>query len=228
MTEITGWRYNETVMADIQDKLQDFFSKYRTRKYDKGQIVVFAGDEPGYVFYLIKGNVRMYDVSYRGEEIVANVFKPGAFFPMSWAINHTPNAYFFQAADEVEVALADPAETVAFLKENPDVMFDLLSRLYRGTDGMTMRMVQLMGGSARERLALELMIECKRFGKDDSNGACTLQMTESELAARAGLTRETVSRELRKLANENIVSIKQGEITLLDSKQLEAIAGKTV
>lgn len=215
-------------MANMDDKLQAFFGKFRTRKYEKGQILVFAGDEPDYIFYLTKGTVRMYDVSYRGEEIVANVFKPGAFFPMSWAINRTPNTYFFQAAEEVEVALADPDETVDFIKDNPDVMFDLLSRVYRGTDGMLLRMVQLMGGNARERLTLELVIECKRFGKTNAKGSTTLHMTESELASRAGLTRETVSRELRKLAKEDFVSIKQGSITVPDIGQLEAILGKTV
>ncbi len=213
-------------MKSVNDKLQDFFARYRTRTYEKGQILVFANDDPEYIFYILKGTVRMYDVTYRGEEIVANVFKEGSFFPMSWAINHTPNYYFFQAAEDVEVALADPEQTVAFVKDNPDVMFDLLSRVYRGTDGMMLRMVQLMGGSARERLALELLIACRRFNQESNDTTCQLQMTESELAARAGLTRETVSRELRKLAREETVHVKQGFIRINDTQKLQAIVGK--
>lgn len=215
-------------MKDVETKLQGYFKKHRARTYEKGQILIFAGDEPGQIFYLLKGTVRMYDVSYRGEEIVANVFKPGAFFPMSWAINHTPNGYFYQAADDVEVVLADAGETVEFIKENPDVMFDLLARVYRGTDGMILRMMQLMGGSAKERLVLELLLECKRFGKTSENGTCKLRMTETELASRAGLTRETISRELQKLAREKLVIVKQGYITLLEHDHLKAILGKDV
>ena len=213
-------------MKSIETKLQDFFSTFRTRTYEKGQILVFAGDDPEYVFYIIKGTVRTYDVSYRGEEIVANVFKAGAFFPMSWAINHTPNYYFFQAAEDVEVALADPKQTVAFVKANPDVLFDLLARVYRGTDGMMLRMVQQMGGSARERLALELILACRRFGKADTEQTCQLQITEAELAARAGLTRETVSRELQKLARENVLHVKQGSIHINHIEKLQTIVGK--
>lgn len=213
-------------MDDLTPKLQKFFSTYRTRAYKKGQILIFAGDEPDYIFYILKGSVRMYDVSYRGEEIVANVFKQGAFFPMSWAINKTPNYYFFQAAEDVEVALADPDKTVTFVKENPDVMFDLLARVYRGTDGMTLRMVQLMGGNARERLALELIIACRRFGNKEKDGTCQLPMTETELASRAGLTRETVSRELQKFAREDIVHAKQGSIHILKIEILQDILGK--
>lgn len=215
-------------MTAVDDKLKEFFGKYRTRTYEKGQILVFAGDEPGYIFYILKGTVRMYDVSYRGEEIVGNVFKPGAFFPMSWAINRTPNYYFFQAAEDVEVALADPDEAVTFIKENPDVMFDLLSRVYRGTDGMTLRMVQLMGGSARERLALELLIAYRRFGNTSDDDMHQLHITETELAARAGLTRETVSRELQKLAREDVLRVKQGSISIKQIEKLQAIIGKSL
>lgn len=213
-------------MDELQPKLRDFFDSYHTRSYKKGQILIFAGDEPAYVFYILKGTVRMYDVSYRGEEIVTNVFKPGAFFPMSWAVNKTPNYYFFQAAEDVEVALADPEKTVAFVKKNPDIMFDLLCRVYRGTDGMMLRMVQLMGGSARERLTLELLIACRRFGNQTDENTYQLQMTETELATRAGLTRETVSRELQKLARDDILHVKQGDIRVYQIEKLQDILGK--
>ncbi len=213
-------------MDTLDTKVRNFFATSRTRTYKKGQILIFAGDDPKYVFYILKGMVRMYDVSYRGEEIVTNVFKPGAFFPMSWAINKTPNYYFFQAADDVEVALADPEETVAFVKNNADIMFDLLSRVYRGTDGMMLRMVQLMGGSARERLALEILLACRRFGIQTEENSYQLQMTETELASRAGLTRETVSRELKKLARDDILQIKQGDLRVYKIEKLQAILGK--
>lgn len=213
-------------MDELQTKLHNFFNSYRTRTYKKGQILIFAGDEPGYIFYILKGTVRMYDVSYRGEEIVANVFKQGAFFPMSWAINKTPNYYFFQAAEDVEVVLANPEETVTFVKGNPDVLFDLLARVYRGTDGMMLRMMQLMGGSARERLALELLIACRRFGEKTENNTCQLHITESELASRAGLSRETISRELQKLVHEGTLHTKQGSIYIDHVDKLQTIVGK--
>ncbi len=80
----------------VSSKIDQFFRTYPQRSYPKGQILVFAGEEPEHVFYITKGRVRQYDVSYRGEEVIVNVFKPPAFFPMSWAINKTPNKYFFK------------------------------------------------------------------------------------------------------------------------------------
>lgn len=213
---------------EIGKKVAGFFEQHKPRRYDKGQVMIFAGDDPSYIFYLKEGTVRMYDVSYRGDEIVVNIFRPGTFFPMSWAINRRENPYFYQAFTPVEVYLANPDDVVTFVKENPDVLFNLLSRVYIGMDGLLQRMVHLMGGSAKGRLMYEILIECRRFGEYGPDGRCVITITETELAARAGLSRETVSRETRKLIDENLLTIGTGKITIPKMGDFEHKLGKTV
>lgn len=201
-----------TDASSVTQKVDDFFSQFKARQFDKGQIIIFAGDEPQYVYFLVKGLIRQYDLSYRGDELVVNVFKPGAFFPMSWAVNRTPNMFFYQAAETVEVRLADPDKVVQFIKQNPDVLFDLLSRVYKGTDGILGRMVGLMAGNAKNRLMYEISTQCRRFGEKQSDGNYVIKITETELAARAGLSRETVSREMTKLIKDGALSLDHGDI----------------
>ena len=43
-------------------------------------------------------------------------------------------------------------------------MYDGLSRLYTGMEGLLGRIVQLMSGGARSRLLYELAVKCRRFG----------------------------------------------------------------
>jgi len=138
--------------SQVANKIERFFSNYPLKHYRKGELLILADEDPKHIFHLTTGQVREYDISEKGDEIVVNVFKPPAFFPMSWAINKTPNRYFFEAAADVTARLAPPDEALAFLKTNPDVMFDLLSRLYIGSNGLLRRMAHLMGGSARSRL----------------------------------------------------------------------------
>ena len=110
----------------VSRKVAEFFERYPRRTYAKNQIMIFNGEAPEKVFYLEKGRVSQYDISYRGDEIVTNMFKPPAFFPMSWAINQTPNTYFFKAEEETIARVAPPDDVVAFLKDNPDVMLEAL------------------------------------------------------------------------------------------------------
>src|SRR5688572_8345265 len=104
----------------ISEKVKQHFSQYNLRKYSKGQILIHAGDEPQYIYYLESGKVRQYDISFRGDEIILNVFKPGAFFPMLSSLTNLPNKYFFEAETDIEVRPAPVEETISFLKTNPD------------------------------------------------------------------------------------------------------------
>jgi CRP-like cAMP-binding protein len=207
--------------SDAADKVKTFFEPYKQHTYDKGQILIYGGDNPAGIFYIEKGEVRQYDISPNGDELVVNVYKPGAFFPMYWAINKTPNNYFFETASKVKIKSAPAEEVLLFIKTNPDVMLDLLSRLYKGLDGLLRRMVHLMGGSANERVMFELINACKRFGKLQENGTYIIEIPENELARRAGLTRETFSRELRKLKEQKLIIIEKRTIIIDDLKLLE-------
>jgi CRP-like cAMP-binding protein len=213
---------------DVRDTIWEFFSKYPKHTYPKGQILVFAGEDPEHIFYLVKGRVRQYDLTYRGDEVAVNIFKPPAFFPMSWAINRTQNQFFFKTEVETEAHVVPPDDAVEFLKANPDVTFDLLSRVYRGTDGILGRMVHLMSGTARSRLLYELIIECRRIGEKHQNGMCTLTLNETDLAARSGLSRETVSREIRHMKAEGWIEITGQKIIVTHIEQLEGSLGGSV
>lgn len=211
--------------TNVFSKIEAFFGHYPQRTYPKDQIIIFAGESPEKVFYLMSGKVAQYDISYRGDEIVINVYKSPAFFPMAWAINKTENRYFYKTEDETVVRIAPPEDVVQFLKDNPDITFNLLSRVYSGIEGVLARTVHLMAGSARSRLMYELLVECRRFGKKVSENTYRLNVYESDLAAHSGLARETVSRELGHLKDKGIIEVSHGQILIKDRKQLEKLLG---
>lgn len=207
---------------DVDIKVSNFFSNYRLRRYPKGQVLLLGGETTDMVYHLMKGLVKKYDVSYRGDEAILNIFQPPAFFPMSLAINRTPNLYVYEAETDVEIRQAPADEVIAFIKDNPDVMYDLLSRIYRGLDGLLGRMAHLMHSNAKSRLLYELVTEARRFGNLQNDGSCLLGINEKGLGARAGLARETVSREIHKLKAARLIEIRGRNILICDLAALEA------
>lgn len=213
---------------EIEKKIDAAFTKYPKRIYPKGQIVIFGGEEPSAIYYIKQGRIREYDISYRGDEVIVNMFKPPAFFPMSWAINRSDNPYFFKAEIDSELHIVPADEALAFIKENPDVMLDLLSRVYKGMVGLFGRIVHLMSGTAKSRLLYELIIECRRFGEHQKDGSFVLNIKESDLASRSGLSRETVNRELQTVKKDGLVLIGNKGIIVKDLKALEKKLGSEV
>lgn len=199
---------------NVQAKVADFFATARQKNFAKGQMIAMAGEDPAGVMLLESGVVEQYDITPAGNRVTVNIFKPPAFFPMSWAINGTPNEYFFEALSDVVVRQAAADRTVAFIKDNPDVLFDLLARVYKGTDGLLKRLVLAASGMAANRLIFELLIEAYRFGSDVDEVTKQIKISRNSLAARSGLARETVSRELHKLQDEGLLTLSERSMVL--------------
>jgi CRP-like cAMP-binding protein len=214
------------MQREISDKIHAAFSKYPFRSYPKGQILVFADENPEHIFYIVKGKVRKYAISYNGDEVIVNIFKPPAFFPMSWAINKSDNNYFYKTETPTELYVVPVQAALDFITANPDVTLDLLSRIYRGMDGLMGRVVHLMSGTAKSRLMYELIIEGKRFGEKDKSGQIVLSVNEVDLAARSGLSRETVSREMQKLKSKGLIALDGKSLVIKDAVVLEKTLGE--
>lgn len=209
------------------EKVEQFFAKYTLRSYSKGQILLLADEKANNIFYLESGRVKCYDVSYRGDEVIVNVFRPPSFFPMSLAINNGTNPFIYEAETDVKLRMAPADLVVEFVRDNPDVLFDLLSRVYRGIDGLLGRMAQLMSGNASSRVLYELVIECRRFGKPSQTG-CEISINEKDLAARVGLSRETVNREISKLKKQDFLVINSGSMTVRNVAELAKKLGQEI
>ncbi len=209
----------------VKDIVKSFFDGYPIVHYGKGEILLRPDEDLTHVFFLTEGQVVEYDISTAGNEVVINAFKPGAFFPMSLAMNRVHNDYFFEAATKISVHEAPADEVVSFIRENPDVCYDLLRRVYLGTDGLLRRMAHLMGGKAQSRLVFELLNAAARFGEKRVGNSVYIPLTEKDIAKRSGLSRETVSRTMHALKEQALVSVRDGGLYIPDTKKLEAVIG---
>jgi len=208
--------------------INSFFSQYPLKSYPKGQILIYARDDPAGIFYIETGRVRKYDIDPSGAEVVLNVFRPNVFFPVSWAINRAPNRYFFEALTNVEVRRAPIEDFVEYLKDHPETIYGMLQEAYGGIECAQQRVVLLMSGSTRNRVLLEFLIEGRRFGEMRPDGSCVVTMGISDLAQRAGLSRETVSRELTKLTDSKGILSRVGRSFVIhDMKAIEAILNQS-
>lgn len=200
-------------------KVHKFFSAYQTHNVKKNDVLIKANENPNKIFYLTSGYVKMYSVSKNGKKFDLNIFKPGSFFPMSHAINNGENLYHYQAITASKIKIAPVDKVITFIKTNPDVMFDLLQRLYRGLDGLLIKIDYAMYSDAKSRIIVELIMQAKRFG-NKKNRNYEVNTSINNLATSVGLARETVSREIKKLKEKNLISIKNKKITINDLSKL--------
>lgn len=203
-------------------KLEIFFSHYKKQTYRKKEILIRADENPLGVYYIKSGLVKAYTLSKKGDETILNILKPNSFFPMPWVINDTKNSYYFEAMTAVEVWRAPKEKVLSFVKKENDILYDLLSRVYKGTEGLLLRLTHLRTGNAHARLVTEIIINTRRFGKKVKNTSkYFLKIREKDLARQAGMTRETVSREMKVLKDTGLISFEKNILEIYDIGLLE-------
>lgn len=207
--------------GQVFEKLEKFFGQFRVKTFKKGEVLIRADEPPRAVYFLKDGLVKMYIITKKGDELLLNIFKAPSFFPMSWAINDTKNNYYYEAMVESQVVVAPRNKVVEFIKQNNDVLYDLLGRTYRGVDGLLTRMSYVMSGEAYSRLISEIIIQARRFGVKEKNGSVVFKISEKDLAEETGMTRETVSRELKILKQKKLVALDKKMLTIKHFNLLE-------
>lgn len=205
--------------------LDNFFSKQKLLSYKKGEVIIREDDEPSGVYYLSQGFVRLGATMINGGELTFNIFKPGSFFPMMWAIGETTNAYFCQALSDVKIYRAPKPEVVSFIKENPDILFDLTKRILIGMDGLLKNLQHVMFGGSESRVAAVILMLAKRFGEEKAEEwvIIGMELTHQDIALLAGVTRETTSIAMKQLERRGLIKPLKKRYTVNINKLEEEI-----
>lgn len=203
-------------------KFENFYKHFKTRLYKKGETLIRADDDPQGIFYLNKGYIRQYTISNLGTELTLHILKPPSYFPMVWAINGTPNVYYFEALTPVEVGRAPRDEVVTFIKDKPDIIFGLMSELLEEYAESLKRVEHLVFSDAYRRVISVLIYIAKHFGQKNVRGVKVRhRFTHQDIATLVGVARETASLEIVKLEKKGLIEFIDHSMLFNNIKKLE-------
>ena len=213
----------QTKMTNIKTKVfEEFYSQFQIRSYKKGEMLIRADDDPQGIFCLTKGYVRQYTISKAGMELTLHILKPTSYFPMVWAINGTPNVYYFEALTPVEIGRAPRDRVVNFIKNKPELIFALMSVMLEDYAESLTRIEHLVFSDAYRRVISILLYIAKHFG--ETSGKTTVvkhRFTHQDIATLVGVARETASIEMFKLSQRKLITYIGHSMEFKDMGRLE-------
>jgi CRP/FNR family transcriptional regulator len=208
--------------TDKTQEFETFYRQFTTRDYKKGEMLIRADDDPQGIFCLTKGYVRQYTISKLGFELTLHILKPISYFPMVWAVNGTPNVYYFEALTPVEVGRAPREQVVNFIKDKPTIIFTLMSELLEDYAETLKRMEHLVFSDAYRRVISVLLYIAKHFGEEHETGIIVEhRFTQQDIATLVGVARETASTEMAKLEKKGLVRYEDHSMIFEDIEKLE-------
>lgn len=188
--------------------------------YPKGSEIFGSSETAEYVYQVVDGAVRTYNVLSDGRRQIGAFHLPGDIFGLEFDDNHRFSA---DAIVATKLRLVR-RQTMERLAETDLAMMTFLLRttntsLARAED----RLLLLGQKTALERVSAFLV---EMEGRSNAAGMMALSMTRLDIADYLGLTIETVSRALTALKKLGLIKFMgtQRDIVVVDIKGLSSIA----
>lgn len=211
-----------TLFAELpDDRVQELGQMVRRRTYHRGETIFHKGD-PGNGLYLItSGQVKVLLPSEAGEEAVLAVLESGDFFGELALFDGLPRSATVVAVTNAEMLILHRDDFLSFVARNPEVtvaLFGVLSRRLRATDELIEDAVFL---DVPGRLAKRLLDLAERHGRKTELGVeIDLKLTQQDLAAMVGATRESVNKHLGWMRDHRLIQLDRQRIVLLRPDEL--------
>lgn len=190
----------------------------------RGEMLFRQGDAPSGLYGLVSGTLKMSTLREDGKEAILAVIEAGIWFGEISLIDSQPRTHDATAVGNVEVLLlprpvfdalmgrADFARAIAAL------LAGRIRLLYGIVEDATLR-------STRARVARRLLL-LARGDAALSPLRARVPVSQEGLAMMLGITRQTLSKELRLLADDGVVELGYGYIEVLSADGLRRLTGE--
>jgi CRP/FNR family cyclic AMP-dependent transcriptional regulator len=181
-----------------------------TRSYPKQAIIVSEGDESDSLYMILSGRVKIYLSDETGKELILAIKGPGQYFG-EMVLDEQPRSASVMTLEPAQFAILSRADFRAFLLTHAEVALQLIQNLIRVARGLnqsvrSLAMLDVYGRVAR--ILLELAVQ------QDGKLVIPERLTQKDIAARVGASREMINRILRDLTAGGYVSMEHGRITI--------------
>ena len=196
--------------------------------YKKGEIILRPYDQNQNIYAIGEGLVKVYRINSLGEEVISVIYGPDAIFPMMWIIEDKPQHVYFQALTACKIGLVPKDSFLGAAMRNTEVAFALTRKILEQFGIYASRVDNLGLKYARERLAYQLLVLAVRFGVTKDELITLPHISQQDLAAMIHLSRESVSREIKRFEKHDLIEYRKAHIIIKNPDKLRQEIGKDV
>ncbi|MDQ4037402.1 MAG: Crp/Fnr family transcriptional regulator [Actinomycetota bacterium] len=187
------------------------------RRLAKGQILFVEGERSDHLYVLASGRLKIVVASQHGDELLLAVLSVGESVGELGMLDGQPRSATAEALDDVEL-IAIPAETVRSVL----AASGSLALAWAQDLALTVRRLT---GSAADLVFLDLPRRLAKLLIAGGDSEVHLGMSQSEVAARLGVTRQSLNRVLSGFTRRGWIRVDGSTVALCDRAALARFAG---
>lgn len=204
-----------------ETELAEIAPLFITRTYEKGTNVFFE-EEEGDELYIIKSGVVKIYRDDKAREIILAIFREGDFFgEMAVLQNERVRSASARTLEKSTLYVLKRYDFISLLNRSPDIFIKILEtaldRLRKANELIT----DLTILDARTRIVRMILRLIENHGRKNREGILIdLKLTHQQIADMTGTVRETVTKILLDLQNQQLIRIDKKKIIIHDVEKL--------
>ncbi len=202
-------------------ELQDLLERATLCPMKKGDVLLHQGDNGDYLIILLDGTIRVSMVASNGREIILDYLEAGSVLGEIALLDGGERTASVTALGEGKYLKLGAKVFREVLEKHPSVAWRLLREMARRLRNANNTIESDRAFASGPRLARTLQ---RLMLAGDTGAGLRLDLSQSELGAFAGISRENINRQLGAWADSGIVALENGRVRVLDRDVLEEIA----
>lgn len=197
---------------------------FNVQTFKKNQFIYAEGDEPEFLWCLLKGKVKKFKEGVGGRVQIIRLIRPVQYFGYRAYFAHEPYVSS-AAAFEPSTLGAIPLSLVHdMIDRNRNLAWFFIHELSRNLGGSDTKIVNLTQKHIRGRLAEALMVLRENYGYEDDQATLKIYMSREDLANLSNMTTANAIRTLSTFVEERLITVDGRRIKILNEPQLRKIS----
>jgi CRP-like cAMP-binding protein len=193
--------------------------KSTRRIFRKNEFLIRENGYSKGVFVVLKGKVKIFQVSHDGKQSIVYIYSKGDFFGYRPLLAYDPNPVSAVAMEDTEVSFIPKELFLKLLNDSPTFSRKLLVIMAQEFSVWINKLTVFSHFGVKERLAMSLLILEKIYKKQADNDN-SISINRDDFSGFVGTAKETLVRMLRRFKDDKIISSRGSKITILKHKAL--------
>lgn len=201
------------------ESLDHFLEHCHRRQYPAKSVIIYAGDKPDVLYYIVDGSVTVLIEDEEGREIVLAYLNRGDFFGEMGLFEDDPNrSAWVRARTPCEVAEISYPKFRQLYQEHPDVLFAMASQMAARLRITSRKVSDLAFMDVTGRVARTLLDLCKQPDAMTHPDGMQIRITRQEIGRIVGCSREMVGRVLKAMEEQELIYVKGKTIVVFGTR----------
>ena len=195
-----------------------FIEHCHKRRYPAKSVIIYAGDHPDVLYYIVKGSVSVLIEDESGKEIILAYLNKGDFFGEMGLFDDSARSAWVRTKSECELAEISYTRYRQIAEQDTKILFELASQMAARLRKTSQKVGNLAFMDVTGRVARTLLDLSQEPDAMTHPDGMQIKITRQEIGRIVGCSREMVGRVLKNLEEQNLIHAKGKTIVVYGTR----------